>query len=79
MHQTLFYRLFLNIAGRLISYVYEDLHRSIGLLYTVNVAAGRYVSEATVWVRKTTLVYVDNTYFDIRYRPLMVLFNVSVW
>jgi hypothetical protein len=72
MHQTLFYRLFLNIAGRLISYIYEDLHRSIGLLYTVNVAAGRYVSEATVWMRKTT-------YFDIRYRLLMVLFNVSVW
>ena len=49
------------------------------LLYTVNVVAGRYVSKATVWVRKTTLVYVDNAFFDIRYRPLMVLFNVSAW
>jgi hypothetical protein len=73
-----FCRLFLEIASRLVDYVYEDLH-AIGLSYTIRVVAQGYVSDATVWVRKTTLVYVNNTYFDIRYRPLMVLFNVSVW
>jgi hypothetical protein len=73
-----FCRLFLEIASRLVNYVYEDLH-AIGISYAIRVVAASYVSEATVWVRKTTLVYVNNTYFDIRYRPLMVLFNVSVW
>jgi hypothetical protein len=73
-----FCRLFLEIASRLVDYVYEDLH-AIGLSYAIGVEAYNYVSDATVWVRKTTLVYVNNTYFDIRYRPLMVLFNVSVW
>jgi hypothetical protein len=73
-----FCRLFLEIASRLVDYVYEDLH-AIGLSYAIRVVAQSYVSDATVWVRKTTLVYVNNTYFDIRYRPLMVLFNVSVW
>jgi len=73
-----FCRLFLEIASRLVDYVYEDL-RAIGLSYAIRVVAQSYVSDASVWVRKTTLVYVNNTYFDIRYRPLMVLFNVSVW
>ena len=73
-----FCRLFLEIASRLVNYVYEDLH-AIGISYAIRVVAASYVSEATVWVRKTTLVYVNNTYLDIRYRPLMVLFNVSVW
>jgi hypothetical protein len=73
-----FCRLFLEIASRLVNYVYEDL-RGTGLVYAVKVVAESYVSDATVWVRKTTLVYVNSTYIYTGYRPLMVLFNVSVW
>ena len=73
-----FCRLFLEIASRLVDYVYEDL-RNTGLSYAIAVEAERYVSDATVWVRKTTLVYVNSTYIYTGYRPLMVLFNVSVW
>jgi hypothetical protein len=73
-----FCRLFVKIASELVDHVYEDL-QAIGLSYTVEVWTSGYVSDASVWVRKTTLVYIDRAYLDIRYRPLMVLFNVSVW
>ncbi len=73
-----FCRLFLEVASRLVDYVYEDL-RNTGLSYAIRVVAHSYVSDATVWVRKTTLVYVNSTYIYTGYRPLMVLFNVSVW
>jgi len=72
-----FCRLFLEIASRLVDYVYEDL-QVIGLSYAVEVRTSGYVSDASVWVRKATLVYIDRAYIDIRYRPLMVLFNVTV-
>jgi len=72
-----FCRLFVKIASELVDHVYEDL-QVIGLSYTVEVWTSGYVSDASVWVRKTTLVYIDRAYIDIRYRPLMVLFNVTV-
>jgi hypothetical protein len=73
-----FCKLFVKIASELVYHVYEDLH-AIGLSYTVEVWTSGYVSDASVWVRKTTLVYVNSTYIYTGYRPLMVLFNVSVW
>ena len=72
-----FCRLFVKIASELVDHVYEDL-QAIGLSYAVEVWTSGYVSDASVWVRKTTLVYIDRAYLNIRYRPLMVLFNVTV-
>jgi hypothetical protein len=63
------------IASIVTSYAYEDLH-NIAIMFYFDLAA---VSDsAIVRIDKVTLRYADNTYVNLRWKPLMVEYRIYI-